>query len=99
MAPLPSNLRAGLLPTEIEYFATCSTQVFIIPLLNIQRIRLLDGIFGPFNPTKQSKVPLWLAVNLKGKNKCRIVMPDWLSVGEYSKHTRIYRQKERLERV
>jgi hypothetical protein len=26
-------------------------------------------------------VPLWLAVTLRKKEKCSIVIPDWLSVG------------------
>lgn len=29
-----------------------------------------------------TKVPLWLAINLKQRHKCRIEPPPWLSVGE-----------------
>jgi GINS complex subunit 2 len=29
-----------------------------------------------------TKVPLWLAINLKQRHKCRIEPPAWLSVGE-----------------
>jgi len=29
-----------------------------------------------------TKVPLWLAVNLKKQHKCRVQAPEWLCVGE-----------------
>lgn len=41
----------------------------------------LQGDFGPFNPSMQTSVPLWLALNLKQRQKCRIEPPSWLSVG------------------
>lgn len=37
--------------------------------------------FGPFVPPQKAKVPLWFALQLKKKRKCRIVVPNWLSVG------------------
>lgn len=40
------------------------------------------GIWGPFKPPSKSKVPLWLALDLKRRKRCSIVTPDWLSVGE-----------------
>lgn len=44
-----------------------------------------QGEFGPFNPSMQTQVPLWLAVNLRQRQKCHIVPPQWLNVGrEYS---------------
>ena len=42
----------------------------------------MQGEFGPFNPSMHSQVPLWLAVSLKQRQKCRIQPPDWLNVGE-----------------
>ena len=41
-----------------------------------------QGEFGPFNPSMHSRVPLWLAVHLKQRQKCRIEPPDWMSVGK-----------------
>ena len=41
-----------------------------------------QGDFGPFNPSMPTKVPLWLAVNLKKQHKCRVQAPEWLCVGE-----------------
>ncbi len=31
-----------------------------------------------------TKVPLWLALNLKQRHKCRIECPHWLDVGKHS---------------
>jgi len=37
--------------------------------------------YGPFIPPQKASVPLWLAVHLKKKRRCRIVAPSWLRVG------------------
>ena len=42
----------------------------------------LQGEVGPFQPQVPVEVPLWLAVNLKQRQKCRIITPDWMDVGE-----------------
>lgn len=39
-----------------------------------------QGRFGPFVPLKTSRVPLWLALQLKQRNECSLVPPQWLSV-------------------
>ncbi|CAD6939540.1 unnamed protein product [Tilletia laevis] len=79
---LPRSLDAGFLPSEVEYIASIETEVKIVPLLSFDRVRLLGGIYGPFRPPAQAKVPLWLAAYLKRRNKCAIVPPAWLTVGE-----------------
>ena len=38
--------------------------------------------WGPFEPLKRVAVPLWLAVLLKKKRRCRILPPPWLTPGE-----------------
>lgn len=43
------------------------------------------GIYGPFTPPSAANVPLWLAISLKRKRKCRIVPPEWFTVGEWMK--------------
>lgn len=40
-----------------------------------------QGLYGPFIGGRPTRVPLWVAVNLKLKKKCSIVPPDWLNVG------------------
>lgn len=41
----------------------------------------LQGDFGPFNPAMHTQVPLWMAINLRQRRKCRIEPPPWLNVG------------------
>lgn len=77
---LPSILAPGLLPSEIEYLATTSTEVQIVPLTSIDRARFLSGVYGPFRPPQRTTVPLWLALNLRSKGKCYVVPPEWMLV-------------------
>lgn len=46
------------------------------------RVRSLQPhiTYGPFNPPQKTSVPLWLALHLKKKRKCRIVCPGWLNL-------------------
>ncbi|RYF51371.1 MAG: hypothetical protein EOO38_03395 [Cytophagaceae bacterium] len=44
-------------------------------------------MYGPFQPPSACSVPIWLALSLKRKRKCRIVCPDWLVVGESASPT------------
>lgn len=45
----------------------------------IEELHLVSGVVGPFYPQIPATVPLWLAVYLKKRNKCRLKAPDWLS--------------------
>lgn len=49
------------------------------------------GEFGPFKPNKPVLVPLWLAIYLKLKNKCRINPPSILE----SEQIQIYLKREK----
>ncbi len=62
--------------------ATLSIVLFVHCLQAVM-YGFLQGDFGPFNPSMHTKVPLWLAINLKQRHKCRIEAPSWLCVGEY----------------
>lgn len=41
----------------------------------------LQGDFGPFDPGLPVCVPIWIAVDLKQKSKCKIHPPEWLNLG------------------
>lgn len=41
-----------------------------------------QGDLGPFNPGLPVQVPLWLAINLKQRQKCRLLPPEWMDVGK-----------------
>ncbi|PWN92341.1 GINS complex, Psf2 component [Acaromyces ingoldii] len=77
---LPSQLQPGLLPSEVEFLATSTEHVHVVPLVRIDRVRLLSGVYGPLRPPTQARVPLWLALNLKKRRKCHIVCPEWLHI-------------------
>lgn len=66
-------------PSEIEFLAE-NEMMTIIPNFNYGKIFLVSGEIGPFRAGMPLKVPLWLAVNLKSRQKCRLVAPDWLDV-------------------
>ena len=38
---------------------------------------------GPLIPGVPAQVPLWMAVNLKQGQKCRIIPPEWMGIGEF----------------
>ncbi|POY73444.1 hypothetical protein BMF94_3381 [Rhodotorula taiwanensis] len=57
--------------------------VEIVPSVRMPVIEGLDGrhlTYGPLVPPQKAWVPLWLAVHLKKKRKCRIVAPHWMTV-------------------
>ncbi|XP_034282460.1 DNA replication complex GINS protein PSF2 isoform X2 [Pantherophis guttatus] len=64
---------------EVEFLAE-REMVTIIPNFSLDRIYLIGGELGPFNPGLPVEVPLWLALNLKQRQKCRLVAPDWMDV-------------------
>ncbi|XP_065210692.1 DNA replication complex GINS protein PSF2 [Planococcus citri] len=67
-------------PSEIEFLSE-KTPVEIIPNFNHHGIiHLISGNVGPFRAGLPAVVPLWLGVNLKQRNKCRILSPDWMDV-------------------
>ncbi len=67
-------------PSEIEFLAEdCSIEM--VPNFNLTSvIHLISGDVGPFRAGLPVVVPLWLALNLKQQNKCRILTPEWMDV-------------------
>jgi GINS complex subunit 2 len=53
--------------------------ISIIPNFNSDVLHFLNGDFGPFHSDLATDVPLWLALALKDRGKCRIESPLWLS--------------------
>ncbi|XP_037093334.1 DNA replication complex GINS protein PSF2-like [Pollicipes pollicipes] len=66
-------------PDEMEFLAEGGT-LNIIPNFQQDRLYLIGGDVGPFRPALPITVPVWLAVNLRQRSKCRIVPPDWMDV-------------------
>ncbi|KAG6453266.1 probable DNA replication complex GINS protein PSF2 [Manduca sexta] len=66
-------------PCEIEFIGE-NRIISIIPNFTYDKIYLICGEFGPFRAGLPLNVPLWLAMMLKQKQKCRIVPPDWMDI-------------------
>lgn len=52
----------------------------IVPNFTYDRqLHLITGDFGPFKPATPVRIPLWMALNLYGQQKCKVILPDWIS--------------------
>ncbi|XP_039078776.1 DNA replication complex GINS protein PSF2 isoform X2 [Hyaena hyaena] len=69
---------------EVEFLAE-KELVTIIPNFSLDKIYLIGGDLGPFNPGLPVEVPLWLAINLKQRQKCRLIPPEWMDVEKLEK--------------
>ncbi|KAF7432890.1 DNA replication protein psf2 [Pleurotus ostreatus] len=76
---LPQSLRTSVIPEELEMIAS-QELVEVIPLIAMEKTVFISGEFGPLRPPMKSKIPLWMALNLKLKKKCHIVAPEWLNI-------------------
>ncbi|XP_074205410.1 DNA replication complex GINS protein PSF2 [Camelus bactrianus] len=77
-SPVPAA-GAAMDSAEVEFLAE-KELVTIIPNFSLDKIYLIGGDLGPFNPGLPVEVPLWLAINLKQRQKCRLVPPEWMDV-------------------
>ncbi|KAL0842474.1 hypothetical protein ABMA28_014568 [Loxostege sticticalis] len=66
-------------PYEIEFLGE-NRIISVIPNFSYDKIYLICGEYGPFRAGLPLNVPLWLAIMLKQKQKCRIVPPDWMDL-------------------
>lgn len=66
-------------PEEIEFIGE-KEYISIIPTFNSNVVHLISGDVGPFRASLPVRVPLWMAINLKQQQKCKIQCPDWMEV-------------------
>ena len=66
-------------PAEIEFLAEKGS-VKIVPNFTSNTLYLLEGDVGPFNAGLSLDVPIWLATDLRQRQKCRILQPDWMDI-------------------
>eukprot|EP01117_Protostelium_nocturnum_P014206 TRINITY_DN5384_c0_g1_i2.p1 TRINITY_DN5384_c0_g1~~TRINITY_DN5384_c0_g1_i2.p1 ORF type:complete len:115 (-),score=39.80 TRINITY_DN5384_c0_g1_i2:476-820(-) len=69
-------------PSDVDFFAE-DEKITIEPNFNMEAVTFISGTLGPFKTLQKTEVPLWLAVELKQKRKCNIVIPSWLTVSMY----------------
>ncbi|XP_076287246.1 DNA replication complex GINS protein PSF2-like protein [Lasioglossum baleicum] len=65
-------------PSEVEFLGE-KELVSIVPNFSFDTIHLISGSIGPFRAGLPVKVPIWLAVNLKQQQKCRIINQEWMN--------------------
>ena len=66
-------------PAEIEFLAERDT-VKIVPNFTSNILYLLEGDVGPFNAGLTLEVPIWLATDLRQRQKCRVLQPEWMDI-------------------
>lgn len=64
---------------ETELFITEKICINIVPNFSVSDLSLMVGSFE-FVAHREIEVPLWLAIMLKEKEKCRIIHPPWMSL-------------------
>jgi len=65
--------------SENEFLAE-EYMISVVPFIAHPAFHFISGTFGPLQVDVEVKLPLWLAISLCQKKKCRIIIPDWLSV-------------------
>ncbi|CAH8573141.1 unnamed protein product [Schistosoma margrebowiei] len=66
-------------PAELEFLSE-EEGLTIVPKFKLDAIKLLNTTIGPFFPNVPTVVPLWVALFLRGQQKCRIMPPAWLTL-------------------
>eukprot|EP00668_Euglena_longa_P011785 GGOE01014202.1.p1 GENE.GGOE01014202.1~~GGOE01014202.1.p1 ORF type:complete len:257 (+),score=81.43 GGOE01014202.1:50-820(+) len=73
-------------PVYHSEFLAGSQLVKINPKFELQQpLQFISGTFGPFKPSREAVVPLWLALDLKKRGMCEIYPPDWLQTAQLQK--------------
>ncbi|VDD97211.1 unnamed protein product [Enterobius vermicularis] len=71
-------------PEFCEFIAE-NEWVEIKPNFNGEQLQLICGDIGPFEAGVPLSVPLWVAVFLKKKHSCEIILPEWLTLESLGK--------------
>ena len=69
----------NIIPAQMEFF-TEEAMIKIVPNFSYQEMNLSTISLKSFSPNLPIEVPLWLALFLKSKDKCRIRIPDLYEV-------------------
>lgn len=81
---------------ESEFFAE-ETLVTISPNFSHDKLLFTSGSFGPLEAGDPCVVPLWLAITLRKRGKCTIVIPDWMSTSSLEQNILNEKSRETFE--
>ncbi|CAD8155465.1 unnamed protein product [Paramecium octaurelia] len=74
-------MQQGYINAEMsDFIIQHTTFINIQPNFDLDKLQFISGYFGPFKINQIVEVPLWVAIELKKKNKCRVIPPEWLSI-------------------
>eukprot|EP01006_Ploeotia_vitrea_P041708 TRINITY_DN66564_c13_g1_i1.p1 TRINITY_DN66564_c13_g1~~TRINITY_DN66564_c13_g1_i1.p1 ORF type:complete len:187 (-),score=56.53 TRINITY_DN66564_c13_g1_i1:465-983(-) len=79
--------------TEMEFVAE-DVLVTIVPNFKMGVLKLVRGEVGPFMPSVPVLVPVWMAIQLKRANQCRISMPSWMDAHWLNEHRKSEQQSD-----
>lgn len=66
-------------PSELEFLAEKEI-VEIIPKFTLDVIYLMEGNLGPFRAGLPARVPLWVALDFRRRERCTLVPPPWMNI-------------------
>jgi GINS complex subunit 2 len=81
---------------ESEFFAE-ETLITISPNFSHDKLLFTSGSFGPLEAGDPCVVPLWLAITLRKRGKCTIVIPDWMSTSSLEQNILNEKSRETFE--
>lgn len=81
---------------EIEFLGEDELVEIIPNFSSKEEIELIQGSFGPFEVNLPIQIPLWIAITLRKKGKCKIQQPKWLDI-EYLKEKIEEEKKNEIE--
>jgi len=95
------NHRPSMDFTEVEFFAENEYIEVVTNFTTRKPIELFAGTVGPFEAGLKATVPVWAAIFLKQRHRCKLVSPSWMDIDrlehvkarEVSFHSASYRSR------
>lgn len=82
----------GIRPSQSEFIAE-ETVITVTSNVDHPRLFFISGEFGPLEAGLPVQLPLWLALTLRKKGKCKFKIPSWMTVASLE----IFIQNEKEE--
>eukprot|EP00127_Corallochytrium_limacisporum_P001791 Clim_evm2s83 gene=Clim_evmTU2s83 len=80
-------------------FLAKDVEIKIYPSFSSKKIQLLSTEIPQFRASVPAKVPLWLALQLKSNQKCKIQAPEWMTVEQLRHYFDKEKEKELLQPI